>query len=81
MLFGVASPHDLGLNALGYHVPEPDVPIRSHDKGMGITGIAGRQAGQSSGSVVKDRVVLYFDVHVHLYRPLQEMLDRTDILL
>src|SRR5206468_1494499 len=77
----VSAPRDFRLDALRHDRPELDVAIGAHEERMWRSGPARFQRGQPLGRRVEDRMVLHFDVDLHLLRRVEIVGDRFDVLL
>src|SRR5207302_2055540 len=69
------------LGAFDHEVEEPGVIFLADHEGVGLSGFARSKRGELIGKAVENRMVLNFDVHLHLLGPLLEVLDGVNELL
>src|SRR5260370_34701589 len=69
------------LGALDHEVQEPGVILMADDEGVRISGFSGAKRYEFVGEAVENRMVLNFDVDLHPFGPLLEVLDGVDELL
>src|SRR5260370_37477436 len=70
-----------GFGALDHEVQEPGVVFVADDEGVRISGFSGAKRDKLIGKSVENRMVLNFDVDLHPFGPLLEVLDGVDELL
>src|SRR5260370_20304586 len=69
------------LGALDHEVQEPGVILLADDEGVRISRFSGAKRYEFVGEAVENRMVLNFDVDLHPFGPLLEVLDGVDELL
>src|SRR5260370_14818910 len=69
------------LGALDHEVQEPGVILLADDEGVRISRFSGAKRYEFVGEAVENRMVLNFDVDLHPFGPLLEVLDGVDALL
>ncbi len=68
------------FGALDHEIQEPGVICLADDKGIRLPRLSRAKRRQLIGESVENRMVLNFDIHLHLFGPLFEVLQRVNKL-